>query len=163
MKLSGWGPRYPVLDCRLESLRRSEDLPGLLHRSETLIPRGNGRAYGDAALNPDLTLSMLAMDRMQAFDAATGMLTCEGRSHARRHSGHLRAAGLVPAGCTGNEVCHRWRYDRRGCTRQEPSPRRRLWRTCRVADAGDRRRRGPGVQPHAKAPNSSGPPSAAWG
>lgn len=76
MKLSGWG-RYPTLDCRLESLRRSEDLPGLLHRSETLIPRGNGRAYGDAALNPDLTLSMLAMDRMQAFDAATGMLTCE--------------------------------------------------------------------------------------
>ncbi len=76
MKLSGWG-RYPALNCRLESLRRCEDLPGLLHRGGTLIPRGNGRSYGDAALNPDLTLSMLAMDRMQAFDTATGMLTCE--------------------------------------------------------------------------------------
>ncbi len=76
MKLAGWG-RYPVLDCRLEPLRRVEDLPGLLHRGQTLIARGNGRAYGDAALNPELTLSMLAMDRMQAFDAETGMLTCE--------------------------------------------------------------------------------------
>ena len=77
MKLSGWG-RYPVLDCRMERLRRVEDLHALFDRGETtLIARGNGRAYGDAALNPDLTLSMLAMDRLQAFDAASGLLTCE--------------------------------------------------------------------------------------
>ena len=76
MMLSGWG-RYPALECRLERLRRREDLPGLLHRGATLIARGNGRSYGDAALNPDLTLSMTAMDRMWAFDAETGLLTCE--------------------------------------------------------------------------------------
>ena len=76
MMLSGWG-RYPALDCRLERLRRREDLPGLLHRGATLIARGNGRSYGDAALNPELTLSMLAMDRMWAFDAGTGLLDCE--------------------------------------------------------------------------------------
>ena len=76
MMLSGWG-RYPVLDCRLERLRRGEDLPGLLRRGATLIARGNGRSYGDAALNPELTLSMLAMDRMRAFDAGTGLLDCE--------------------------------------------------------------------------------------
>ena len=76
MKLSGWG-RYPVLDCRVERLREREALPGLLGRGDTLIARGNGRSYGDAALNPDLTLSMLAMDRMRAFDAKTGLLTCE--------------------------------------------------------------------------------------
>ena len=76
MKLSGWG-RYPVLDCRLEKLRRCEDLPGILEPGGTLIARGNGRSYGDAALNPDLTLSMLQMDRMQAFDTETGVLTCE--------------------------------------------------------------------------------------
>ena len=74
--LSGWG-RYPALDCRLERLRRGEALPGLLHRGTTLIARGNGRAYGDAALNPELTVSMLAMDRMRAFDAGTGLLDCE--------------------------------------------------------------------------------------
>ncbi len=76
MMLSGWG-RHPVLDCRVEHLRASEALPGLLKQSDTLIARGAGRAYGDAALNPDLTLSMLAMDRMQAFDAKTGLLSCE--------------------------------------------------------------------------------------
>ncbi len=76
MKLSGWG-RYPVLDCRLERLREWEDVRGLLRHSDTLIARGNGRSYGDAALNPNLTLSMLAMDRMRAFDEKTGLLTCE--------------------------------------------------------------------------------------
>ncbi len=76
MKLSGWG-RYPVLDCRLERLREGEGLSDLLDRTDTLIARGNGRSYGDAALNPDLTLSMLAMDRMHAFDTQTGLLTCE--------------------------------------------------------------------------------------
>ena len=50
---------------------------GLLRRADTLIARGNGRSYGDAALNPPLTLSMLAMNRMQAFDTQTGLLTCE--------------------------------------------------------------------------------------
>ena len=76
MMLSGWG-RFPALDCRLVRLRGREDLAGLLHRGTTLIARGNGRAYGDAALNPELTLSMLAMNRMRAFDADTGMLDCE--------------------------------------------------------------------------------------
>ena len=76
MKLSGWG-RYPMLDCRLEHLRGREGLPDLIERSPTLIARGNGRSYGDAALNPDLTLSMLKMDRMQSFDEETSLLTCE--------------------------------------------------------------------------------------
>ena len=76
MKISGWG-RHPVLDCRLQTLRRLEDLPRFLHAGETLIARGNGRSYGDAALNSELTLSMRAMDRMQAFDERTGLLTCE--------------------------------------------------------------------------------------
>ena len=76
MKLSGWG-RHPVLDCRLENLRGRARLPNLIKRSPTLIARGNGHSYGDAALNPDLTVSMLKMDRMQTFDEKTGLLTCE--------------------------------------------------------------------------------------
>jgi FAD/FMN-containing dehydrogenase len=42
-----------------------------------LIARGNGRAYGDAALNPDCTLDMRGMDRMLSFDGATGTLVAE--------------------------------------------------------------------------------------
>ena len=76
VKLSGWG-RYPVIDCAVERLREWRDLEGLLEGDGTLIARGNGRAYGDAAMNRALTVSMLGMDRMQAFDATTGLLTCE--------------------------------------------------------------------------------------
>ena len=75
-RLCGWG-RYPRLDCRVERLRRHEDIPALLDRGGALIARGNGRAYGDAALNPELTLAMRPMDRMQAFDAESGLLRCE--------------------------------------------------------------------------------------
>ncbi len=76
MRLSGWG-RFPVLDCRLERLREAAQLRELTAGSGTLIARGAGRSYGDAALNPDLTVSMLPMNRMQAFDPSTGLLTCE--------------------------------------------------------------------------------------
>ena len=76
MKLSGWG-RYPVVDCRLTVLGDREDLRDVLLRRGTLIARGQGRSYGDAALNRNLTLSTLALDRMQAFDPDTGLLTCE--------------------------------------------------------------------------------------
>ncbi len=75
-KLSGWG-RYPVIECRLEHLRDPEALPRLHGRNRGSIARGAGRAYGDAALNPELTLSTLAMDRIQAFDPDTGALACE--------------------------------------------------------------------------------------
>ena len=76
MQLSGWG-RHPVVDCKLERLREREDIPALLRRNATLIARGKGRSYGDAALNPRLTVSMLAMDRMESFDAQSGLLVCE--------------------------------------------------------------------------------------
>ena len=76
MKLSGWG-RYPVVDCRVEQFGGQPDLPYLLHGAPTLIARGNGRSYGDAAVNADLTLSMLGTDRILAFDGETGLLTCE--------------------------------------------------------------------------------------
>ena len=76
MKLSGWG-RYPVLDCRVEPLREIEALPALVRRSGTLIARGNGRSYGDAALDPNLTLSTLPLARIGEFDPETGRLTCE--------------------------------------------------------------------------------------
>ena len=69
MRLSGWG-RHPVIDCAVDPLRKWRDLQGLVDRPGTLIARGNGRAYGDAALNLNLTVSMLGMDRLQAFDPA---------------------------------------------------------------------------------------------
>lgn len=76
MKLSGWG-RFPRVECRLQTARTVQDAACAVAQGGSLIARGNGRAYGDAALNPRATLSMLGMGRMLAFDAATGALTCE--------------------------------------------------------------------------------------
>lgn len=65
MSLSGWG-RFPVIDCRTARCRTVTDLSSWLKQTGTLIPRGKGRAYGDAALNEELTLSMLGLDRLQS-------------------------------------------------------------------------------------------------
>jgi FAD/FMN-containing dehydrogenase len=42
-----------------------------------MIARGNGRAYGDSAVSPGLTLEMRGMDRMLSFDPETGVLEAE--------------------------------------------------------------------------------------
>lgn len=74
-RLSGWG-RYPALDCRVETPRDEEALARLVSRG-SLIARGGGRAYGDSALNPGLTVSMRRFSRFVDFDPATGFLTAE--------------------------------------------------------------------------------------
>lgn len=76
MILSGWG-RHPRIDCRVVEIRDALAARREVLASASLIARGNGRAYGDAAMNPAGTLSMLRSDRMLAFDAASGRLTCE--------------------------------------------------------------------------------------
>lgn len=76
MMLSGWG-RFPVTDCRVASYRQPRDLDDVLIEKGSLIARGNGRSYGDAALNPELTLSLLGCNRLIAFQPEEGRLTCE--------------------------------------------------------------------------------------
>ncbi|MGF1500433.1 MAG: FAD-dependent oxidoreductase [Paracoccaceae bacterium] len=84
MRLSGWG-RYPVVDCQtaapsdeaaLGALVRGAHL-GRQAKGGGLIARGNGRAYGDSAVNRALTVSMRRFNRMLGFDPETGLLTVE--------------------------------------------------------------------------------------
>ena len=75
MKLSGWG-RYPVADCTVTAPRTPEALAET-RKSGPLIARGNGRAYGDSAMNEDNTVSMRHFNRLIAFDDTTGQLTAE--------------------------------------------------------------------------------------
>jgi FAD/FMN-containing dehydrogenase len=74
--LSGWG-RYPKLDCLLETVRDEAEARCAVLAGASLIARGNGRAYGDAALNPKRTVSLLRADRIRHFDPATGVICCE--------------------------------------------------------------------------------------
>jgi decaprenylphospho-beta-D-ribofuranose 2-oxidase len=77
MKLSGWG-RYPSAACAVQRPRDAKALVQTLAVPQgTLIARGNGRAYGDSALNPARTLDMRGLDRILAFDEGAGQVVAE--------------------------------------------------------------------------------------
>ncbi len=76
MILSGWG-RYPKIACAVTTPRSAVEAAALVRQTDSLIARGNGRSYGDPAINRKATVSMLRLDRMVAFDPQTGLLTCE--------------------------------------------------------------------------------------
>jgi decaprenylphospho-beta-D-ribofuranose 2-oxidase len=75
-ELSGWG-RYPRAECRVVAPHGEAELRAVLAQSPSLIARGNGRSYGDSALNPDATLAMRHGDRLLDFDPATGRLAAQ--------------------------------------------------------------------------------------
>ncbi|MCW8841760.1 MAG: FAD-binding oxidoreductase, partial [Gammaproteobacteria bacterium] len=73
--LSGWG-RYPVAQCGLLRPERHKGLGGL--SAEGGIARGQGRSYGDAALNQDgAVLLTERLNRLSAFDSERGTVTAE--------------------------------------------------------------------------------------
>lgn len=76
MMLSGWG-RYPVLETDTRAPRSLDALQDLVRAEPTLIARGNGRAYGDSAINKAATLEMRHLNRMLALDPESGQLTAE--------------------------------------------------------------------------------------
>lgn len=75
--LSGWG-LHPVETCRVFRPEGLEALQALVAGARhSLVPRGLGRSYGDAALNPEGVLLARRLDRMLGFDPETGVLHCE--------------------------------------------------------------------------------------
>lgn len=76
MKLSGWG-RFPVLEAKVRAPRSLAELRALVLSEPSLIPRGNGRAYGDSAINCAATLEMRHLNRMLDFDHENGELVAE--------------------------------------------------------------------------------------
>ena len=72
--ISGWG-RYPVQSCELERPERYADLNS---NTASLIVRGQGRSYGDAALNENgRVLLTERVNRLLDFDAEQGILRAE--------------------------------------------------------------------------------------
>jgi decaprenylphospho-beta-D-ribofuranose 2-oxidase len=73
--VGGWG-RHPVRPGRVSRPARL----GLPADEAPVLPRGLGRAYGDAAVPSaagGLVIETTRADRMLAFDPGTGCLTCE--------------------------------------------------------------------------------------
>lgn len=76
MRLSGWG-RYPVLEAQTHRPRTVDALRDLVLSEPNLIARGNGRAYGDSAINRSATIETRYLNRMIAFYPASGQLVAE--------------------------------------------------------------------------------------
>ncbi|WP_428929755.1 FAD-binding protein [Marinibacterium sp. SX1] len=78
--ISGWG-RFPRRMGRVAAPRDAEAVRRIaaqgIGTGGGLIARGSGRAYGDAAMGTALTLDMTRMNRLLAFDPATGQLQAE--------------------------------------------------------------------------------------
>lgn len=78
-QLSGWG-RYPVIKSYLQRPEKLSSCSKLLQESPeiSVLARGLGRSYGDAALNAQgNTVLTERLNRMLAFDEQTGLLRCE--------------------------------------------------------------------------------------
>ena len=90
MRFSGWGGYRKVTGKNLKI--NSSEAEMVLSGTEPLIYRGNGRSYGDAALQ-QIMLSTLECAEVIEFDQVNGIITC--------HSGVLLSDLLniiVPAG-----------------------------------------------------------------
>lgn len=73
-RISGWG-RYPEHESELE---RPERYAGLLPDAPSVIARGQGRGYGDAALNENgRVLLTERINRLLEFDTEQGILRAE--------------------------------------------------------------------------------------
>ena len=76
--LTGWG-RYPLSESDVYRPDRIAELQTVVtSNSSSLIARGAGRAYGDAALNDqNRVVDLTRLNRMLSFDATSGLLRCE--------------------------------------------------------------------------------------
>ncbi|WP_369720237.1 FAD-binding oxidoreductase [Bradyrhizobium sp. LLZ17] len=72
--VSGWG-RFPVVDSELLRPRSFEAVGEAMVSGA--VARGNGRAYGDAAIGANRTVAMTGFDRVRSFDPATGRIRLE--------------------------------------------------------------------------------------
>ena len=73
-KISGWG-LYPQIDAEISAANFTSDL--MQHSpSDTFIPQGNRRSYGDACL-ANHVISTLPLNHFLEFDQNRGLIKCE--------------------------------------------------------------------------------------
>ncbi len=73
--IRSWG-NYPKKENTAYSFDSSESLKHIIHDHNELIPYGNGRSYGDSALNDHIVTSQ-RYNHFLDFDESTGVLSCQ--------------------------------------------------------------------------------------
>jgi len=74
-RCSAWG-MYPKVPCERITFNTREELSRLIETKRTLIPFGNGRSYGDSALN-ETVVDVRGKDYFIDFDEENGLLHVE--------------------------------------------------------------------------------------
>lgn len=74
--LYGWG-HFPVRECETYRPEKRRDLPAILKEATTVIARGMGRAYGDAALQPQGVISTARLNHFMEFDTTQGIIRAQ--------------------------------------------------------------------------------------
>lgn len=110
-RLAGFALR-PVVRSRVYRPEWPDEVPAMLAEiPESLLARGAGMAYGDAALNGDRgTLETVRLDRILALDEAAATVTCEGGVPLRDLVEVGLRRGLFPAVTPGT-----WKSTVGGC------------------------------------------------
>ena len=75
MKISGWG-RTPMIEANVSEPRDLSQLKEHIF-NKNMIARGNGRSYGDSAVNINNTVHMKHFNKMLEFNSESGLLTVE--------------------------------------------------------------------------------------
>lgn len=75
-RLAGWG-RYPIVETELVTPGTIDAARAATAEEDGSVARGNGRAYGDAAVGSRRTISTTALDRVRSFEPETGRVTVE--------------------------------------------------------------------------------------
>src|SRR6478735_2160344 len=74
-RIANWG-NYPVIESDEKTFSFNDQLLEVLNQTNSFIPRGNGRCYGDASLAAE-TICTLKFDKVLSFDTSTGLFECE--------------------------------------------------------------------------------------
>ncbi len=101
--LGGWG-RFPIVESETHRPERLAELAQLVASGGTLLGRGLGRAYGDAALNgAGKTVLFERLNRLLSFDAETGILHCEAGVSLADLLDVFAPRGFLPPVCPGTQ------------------------------------------------------------
>ncbi len=73
--VTNWG-NYPKIEANIYSSEYIHEVSEIVKNTDQIIPRGNGRCYGDASLGENI-ISCLALDKILSFDQKNGILRCQ--------------------------------------------------------------------------------------